>query len=140
MGESEVDWKAVLFGRGGKDNSLRTQSEGRAVKKWDSSEQSMFISLFLRFSDGINPTPSLVLGCWSSYKAQIIAGLRCEASSALAILNLSPPRAAMLPKFASHVFHHTQNAAQAAAQNLTLRTVLGFQNQSAASESSGSLG
>ena len=45
----------------------------------------------------------------------------------------------MLPKFASHVFHHTQRAAQAAAQNPALRNVLGLQNQ-AASGSSGGLG
>ncbi|EJD00786.1 uncharacterized protein FOMMEDRAFT_125211 [Fomitiporia mediterranea MF3/22] len=42
----------------------------------------------------------------------------------------------MLPKFASHVFHHTQRAAQAAAQNHALRNVLGLQNQGATSASS----
>ena len=35
VGESEVDWKAVLFGRGDIDNSLRTQSEKRAMNEWD---------------------------------------------------------------------------------------------------------
>ena len=38
----------------------------------------------------------------------------------------------MLPKFASHVFHHTQRAAQ----NSALRNVLGLQNQGTASASS----
>ncbi|THH04931.1 hypothetical protein EW145_g5167 [Phellinidium pouzarii] len=38
--------------------------------------------------------------------------------------------AAMLPKFASHVLHHTQRAA-ATAQNYALRNVLGLQNQGA---------
>lgn len=36
----------------------------------------------------------------------------------------------MLPKFASHVLHHTQRAA-ATAQNYALRNVLGLQNPSA---------
>ena len=42
----------------------------------------------------------------------------------------------MLPKFASHVFHHTQRAAQAAAQNHALRNVLGLQNQGASASAS----
>ena len=41
--ESELDWRAVLFGRGDKDDSLRTQSEERAVKEWDSSKHSTFV-------------------------------------------------------------------------------------------------
>lgn len=45
----------------------------------------------------------------------------------------------MLPKFASHVFHHTQRAAQAAAQNHALRNVLGLQNQGASTSSTGPL-
>ncbi|KAI5119625.1 hypothetical protein M0805_007889 [Coniferiporia weirii] len=45
----------------------------------------------------------------------------------------------MLPKFASHVLHHTQRAA-ATAQNYALRNVLGLQNQSGgASTAPGSL-
>lgn len=45
----------------------------------------------------------------------------------------------MLPKFASHVLHQTQRAAQAAAQNHAFRNVFGLQNQGASSSSSGSL-
>lgn len=41
----------------------------------------------------------------------------------------------MLPKFASHVLHHTQRAA-ATAQNYAIRNVLGLQNQSSTTPNS----
>ena len=43
--DSEIDWRSVLFGRGEKDEPLRTQSEERAVKEWDSSESNL-LSLY----------------------------------------------------------------------------------------------